>query len=88
MTYSGPTDLYIAGTWRPAAAGARFTVTDPATGAAIADVADADVTDARAATDAAEKALPDWAPGPPPSCSWRAATTRSSSRPASHPAPP
>ena len=39
MTYSGPTDLYIAGTWRPAAAGARFTVTDPATGAAIADVA-------------------------------------------------
>jgi hypothetical protein len=27
MTYSGPTDLYIAGTWRPAAAGARFTVT-------------------------------------------------------------
>jgi len=29
MTYSGPTDLYIAGTWRPAAAGARFTITDP-----------------------------------------------------------
>jgi len=48
MTYSGPTDLYIAGTWRPAATGARFTVTDPATGTAIADVADADVTDARA----------------------------------------
>jgi succinate-semialdehyde dehydrogenase/glutarate-semialdehyde dehydrogenase len=65
MTYSGPSDLYIAGTWRPAAAGARFTVTDPATGAAIADVADADVTDARAATDAAEKALPDWARRPP-----------------------
>ena len=65
MTYSGPTDLYIAGAWRPAAAGARFTVTDPATGAAIADVADADVTDARAATDAAEKALPDWARRPP-----------------------
>src|ERR1700677_5021101 len=65
MTYSGPTDLYIAGTWRPAATGARFTVTDPATGAAIADVADADVTDARAATDAAEKTLPDWARRPP-----------------------
>jgi succinate-semialdehyde dehydrogenase / glutarate-semialdehyde dehydrogenase len=47
MTYSGPTDLYIAGTWRPAAASARFTVTDPAAGAVIADVADADVTDAR-----------------------------------------
>jgi succinate-semialdehyde dehydrogenase/glutarate-semialdehyde dehydrogenase len=65
MTYSGPTDLYIAGTWRPAAAGARFTVTDPASGAAIADVADAGVTDARAAADAAEKALPDWARRPP-----------------------
>ena len=65
MIYSGPTDLYIAGAWRPAAAGARFTVTDPATGAAIADVADADVTDARAATDAAEKTLPDWARRPP-----------------------
>ena len=45
MTYPGPTDLYIAGTWRPAAAGARFTVTDPATGAAIADVADAGVAE-------------------------------------------
>jgi succinate-semialdehyde dehydrogenase / glutarate-semialdehyde dehydrogenase len=65
MTYSGPTDLYIAGTWRPAASGACFTVTDPATGTAIAEVADADVTDARAATDAAEKALPDWARRPP-----------------------
>ena len=65
MTYSGPADLYIAGVWRPAAAGAHFTVTDPATGAAIADVADAGVTDARAAADAAEKALPDWARRPP-----------------------
>ncbi|MFD9734542.1 aldehyde dehydrogenase family protein, partial [Umezawaea sp. NPDC059074] len=65
MTYSGPTDLHIAGSWRPAASGVRFTVTDPATGAAIAEVADAGVTDARAATDAAEKALPDWARRPP-----------------------
>jgi succinate-semialdehyde dehydrogenase / glutarate-semialdehyde dehydrogenase len=40
MTCSGPTDLYIAGTWRPAADGARFTVTDPGSGTAIADVAD------------------------------------------------
>jgi succinate-semialdehyde dehydrogenase/glutarate-semialdehyde dehydrogenase len=31
MSYAGPNGLYIAGEWRSASDGARFTVTDPAT---------------------------------------------------------
>ncbi|MFF7475718.1 aldehyde dehydrogenase family protein [Streptomyces sp. NPDC008092] len=60
MSYVGPTDLYIGGEWRSAAGGARFAVTDPATEAVIAEVADADVADARTAADAAADALPGW----------------------------
>ncbi len=56
-----PTDLLVAGTWRPARSGRRLDVTDPATGAVLASVADADVTDAGSALDAAAAAAPGWA---------------------------
>jgi succinate-semialdehyde dehydrogenase/glutarate-semialdehyde dehydrogenase len=53
-------DNFIDGQWCAAADGARFAVTDPATGRAIAQVADSSPADARAATDAAARALPAW----------------------------
>ena len=53
-------DNFIDGKWTPAADGARFAVTDPATGETIAQVADSSPADARAATDAAARALPAW----------------------------
>ena len=53
-------DNFIDGQWRAAADGARFAVTDPATGTIIAQVADSSPADARAATDAAARALPAW----------------------------
>jgi len=56
-----PTDLFVAGTWRPAAAGRRLEVADPATGSVLATVADADTHDATAAVDAAAAAAADWA---------------------------
>ena len=56
-----PTDLFVAGTWRPAAAGRRLEVADPATGSVLATVADADTDDAAAAVDAAAAAAADWA---------------------------
>ncbi|MGF6368142.1 succinate-semialdehyde dehydrogenase/glutarate-semialdehyde dehydrogenase [Paraburkholderia sp. RAU6.4a] len=54
------TENFINGEWVAAASGRRFAVTDPATGKLIAEVADSDPSDARAATDAAAKALPAW----------------------------
>jgi succinate-semialdehyde dehydrogenase/glutarate-semialdehyde dehydrogenase len=60
-----PTDLFVAGTWRPAASGARFDVVDPATGAVVATVADGGVDDAMAAVDAADAAAAGWAATPP-----------------------
>ena len=56
-----PTDLFVAGTWRPAIAGRRLEVADPATGSVLATVADADTDDATAAVDAAAAAAADWA---------------------------
>ncbi len=50
----------IGGQWLAAAGGERFAVTDPATGAVITRVADSGPADARAATDAAARALPAW----------------------------
>ena len=47
------TDNFINGRWVPAADGARFAVTNPATDELIAQVADSGAADARAATDAA-----------------------------------
>ncbi|EIN01334.1 succinate-semialdehyde dehydrogenase [Paraburkholderia hospita] len=53
-------DNFIDGRWVAAASGKRFTVTDPATGEQIAEVADSGPADARAATDAAAWAFPAW----------------------------
>jgi succinate-semialdehyde dehydrogenase/glutarate-semialdehyde dehydrogenase len=46
-------DLLIGGAWLPAAHDARFAVTNPATGAHLADVSDAGAAEAQAAIDAA-----------------------------------
>ncbi|HEY2674143.1 MAG TPA: NAD-dependent succinate-semialdehyde dehydrogenase [Rugosimonospora sp.] len=59
------TDLFIGGTWVPAASGERFDVLDPATGGTIARVADGGVDDAIAAVSAADKAAAGWAATPP-----------------------
>jgi len=56
-----PTDLFVAGAWRPAGTGSRLEVHDPSTGSVLATVADADTTDAVAAVDAAAAAAADWA---------------------------
>lgn len=58
-----PRGLLIGGTWRPAAA--TFTVEDPATGEAVAQVADATAQDALDALDAAAAAQDRWASTPP-----------------------
>ncbi|MFZ1913034.1 MAG: NAD-dependent succinate-semialdehyde dehydrogenase [Propionicimonas sp.] len=55
-----PTDLFIDGRWRPGGGGRRFVVDDPATGAELAQVADATDADARAALDAAAGAAESW----------------------------
>jgi succinate-semialdehyde dehydrogenase/glutarate-semialdehyde dehydrogenase len=56
-----PTDLLVAGVWRPAASGRRLEVADPATRLVLASVADADARDAVAAVGAASAAAADWA---------------------------
>ncbi|MHA7880242.1 MAG: NAD-dependent succinate-semialdehyde dehydrogenase [Saccharospirillum sp.] len=56
-----PTDLYINGQFVSAAGGERFDVINPATEEALASVASAEVADAEAALDAAEKAMALWA---------------------------
>ena len=53
------TDLYINGEWRKT--DDRFDVINPATEEVLASVASADIADADAALDAAEKAMADWA---------------------------
>src|ERR1700689_4124049 len=50
----------IGGKWVDAADGARFAVTNPATGETIVEVANSAAADARAATDAAASAFPEW----------------------------
>jgi succinate-semialdehyde dehydrogenase / glutarate-semialdehyde dehydrogenase len=52
--------IHIAGTWQKGANG-TFVVDDPATGTAIADVADGGAADATRAVDAAAAAQPAWA---------------------------
>jgi succinate-semialdehyde dehydrogenase / glutarate-semialdehyde dehydrogenase len=54
-------DAYVDGAWTTAGAGGRFPVRDPATGETLAEVADLDAGDARAAIEAAAAALPAWA---------------------------
>jgi succinate-semialdehyde dehydrogenase/glutarate-semialdehyde dehydrogenase len=56
-----PTELFIAGKWRPASDAARLDVIDPATETKIASVASASVADAKAALDAASGAFESWA---------------------------
>lgn len=53
-------NLFIDGTWRPAADGRTFTVEDPATEQLLARVADGTIEDALAAVAAADRALPAW----------------------------
>ena len=60
-----PKELFIGGTWRPAARGRTLPVEDPSTGTSICEVADADADDARAALDAAVAAQPEWSAHPP-----------------------
>ncbi|MCR5979215.1 aldehyde dehydrogenase family protein [Gordonia jinghuaiqii] len=55
------TDLFIDGRWSPAAAGDRFDVLNPATGELLAQVADADATDARRALETAAAHQSGWA---------------------------
>lgn len=57
--------LYLDGRWVEAEDGRTFTVTDPATGEAVAEVADASPADARRAVEAAEAAFRGWAALPP-----------------------
>ncbi|HEY1611497.1 MAG TPA: NAD-dependent succinate-semialdehyde dehydrogenase [Paraburkholderia sp.] len=54
------TQNLIDGKWTGAADGARYPVINPATGERFCDAADSTARDARAATDAAERALPAW----------------------------
>ena len=56
-----PTDLLVAGAWRPSHTGRRLDVSDPATDTVLATVADADPSDAREAVDAAAAAAAGWA---------------------------
>ena len=51
---------YIDGQWVGADSGAVFGVTDPASGARLAEVADKGATETRRAIEAAERALPAW----------------------------
>ncbi len=60
-----PTDLYIAGEWRAASAGATLAVEDPATTEPLVQVADASLADALAALTAAADAQAEWAAHPP-----------------------
>jgi succinate-semialdehyde dehydrogenase / glutarate-semialdehyde dehydrogenase len=53
--------LYLDGTWADGAEGERAEVTDPATGAVIASVAQGTRADAQTAIEAAQRALPAWA---------------------------
>lgn len=55
------TKAYINGKWVEADSGKVFAVTNPADGSHIANVADMGKTEAKAAINAAEKALPAWA---------------------------
>lgn len=55
-----PTGLWIAGSARPASDGSLFPVSNPATGAQLAEVSSATVEDALAAVDAADAASTSW----------------------------
>jgi succinate-semialdehyde dehydrogenase / glutarate-semialdehyde dehydrogenase len=56
-----PTDLYVAGAWRPAGGGGKLPVEDPSTGQTLVEVADATPEDALAALGAAADTQASWA---------------------------
>ncbi|MGH3941422.1 MAG: NAD-dependent succinate-semialdehyde dehydrogenase [Pseudonocardiaceae bacterium] len=60
-----PTELFIAGRWRPARDGGTFDVEDPATGKVLRVVADATPEDGMAALEAAVAVQATWAQYPP-----------------------
>jgi succinate-semialdehyde dehydrogenase/glutarate-semialdehyde dehydrogenase len=60
-----PKQLLIDGDWRSAAMGRTVAVEDPSTGDVLAEVGDADSSDALAALAAAHRAQPAWAATPP-----------------------
>jgi succinate-semialdehyde dehydrogenase/glutarate-semialdehyde dehydrogenase len=55
-----PTELFVAGTWRPATGGGTLAVEDPATGEPLVEVADGQADDALAALAAATEAQEQW----------------------------
>jgi succinate-semialdehyde dehydrogenase/glutarate-semialdehyde dehydrogenase len=57
---SVPTKLYIGGEWVDAEGGKTLKVSDPATGAHLATIADASEADAKKAIDAAAAAQEEW----------------------------
>jgi len=61
---SVPDGLFIGGQWRPAEAGGTLTVSDPATGKVVKEIASASVADGTAALDAAVAAQDSWAATP------------------------
>ncbi len=60
-----PTELFIAGEWRPASSGSTLAVEDPATAETLVEVADAQAEDALAALAAAADAQVEWGVHPP-----------------------
>lgn len=60
-----PTGLFIGGAWRSGSRPGLIPVSNPSDGSVIAEVADADESDARAAVDAAAAAAKGWAATPP-----------------------
>ena len=58
------TGIHVDGAWRDAASSATFDVVNPATGEAIATIADGGAGDAAAAIEAAGRAQPSWAAVP------------------------
>ncbi|HEY7601816.1 MAG TPA: aldehyde dehydrogenase family protein, partial [Methylomirabilota bacterium] len=57
--------MFVGGEWIEAASGGTFTVSDPATGEVIADVADGGPAEVTRAIEAAHRAFPSWAAMPP-----------------------
>ncbi len=58
---AAPTELYIGGRWRPASGSGTLPVEDPATGATLVEVADAQPADALEALAAAAERQAEWA---------------------------
>lgn len=65
LLQSVPTKLYIDGEWVDAEGGKTLTVTDPATGAHLATIADASESDAKKAMDAAARVQETWGESSP-----------------------